>query len=75
MQRDSSPTSPLMDARNNLLSILPRIMACMVTLWKAVSQDSDVTSTASSSRLSQIGMFKLIVGDTKVCSVIFTFYL
>ena len=28
--------SPVMDARNNLLSVLPRIIACMASLWRAM---------------------------------------
>ncbi|CAG5127027.1 unnamed protein product, partial [Candidula unifasciata] len=35
--RDSAPVSPVLDARSRLLGILPRIMACMAMLWKAVA--------------------------------------
>ncbi|CAL1528923.1 unnamed protein product [Lymnaea stagnalis] len=35
--RDSAPISPVLEARTRLLGILPRIMACMATLWKAVA--------------------------------------
>uniref|UniRef100_A0A2C9KBU5 Uncharacterized protein n=1 Tax=Biomphalaria glabrata TaxID=6526 RepID=A0A2C9KBU5_BIOGL len=35
--RDSPPVAPVLDARTRLLGILPRIMACMATLWKAVA--------------------------------------
>ncbi|XP_067674328.1 protein dopey-1-like isoform X1 [Haliotis asinina] len=36
-QRDDSPSNPVLEARRSLLSILPRIMACMSTLWRAIN--------------------------------------
>ena len=39
-QRDLSLLSPILDARRGLLSIMPRIVACMATLWHAVSKAS-----------------------------------
>ncbi|KAL3881558.1 hypothetical protein ACJMK2_027984, partial [Sinanodonta woodiana] len=35
-QRELSSSSPVLEARGSLLSILPRIMACMTSLWKAM---------------------------------------
>ena len=29
--------SPVLDARNNILSVMPRIMACLAALWRAVT--------------------------------------
>ncbi|XP_041353922.1 protein dopey-1-like isoform X2 [Gigantopelta aegis] len=43
-QRDSSLISPILDARRALLSIMPRIVACMATLWHAVSRASQEQS-------------------------------
>ena len=34
-QRELSPLAPVLEARRILLSILPRILACMTSLWKA----------------------------------------
>ena len=34
--RDLGSVSPVLDARNNLLSVLPRIIACMTSLWRAM---------------------------------------
>jgi hypothetical protein len=63
-QRDQSPVSPLVEARSNLLSILPRIMACMATLWKAVNVDSLKPSTTT--RGLADGLQKIMMGDPKV---------
>ena len=34
-QRELGPLAPVLEARRILLSILPRILACMTSLWKA----------------------------------------
>ncbi|XP_012945131.1 protein dopey-1 [Aplysia californica] len=47
--RDSAPVSPVLEARARLLSILPRIMACMATLWKAVSVGGEAGEATPSS--------------------------
>ncbi|PVD28894.1 hypothetical protein C0Q70_11489 [Pomacea canaliculata] len=65
-QRDMSPVSPVMEARSNLLSIMPRIMACMATLWKAVSHDGIPAVTTSSRSQAHNGFYKLLMGDPKV---------
>ncbi|KAK3576489.1 hypothetical protein CHS0354_034162 [Potamilus streckersoni] len=36
-QRELGSSSPVLEARGGLLSILPRIMACMTSLWKAMN--------------------------------------
>ncbi|XP_052808898.1 protein dopey-1-like isoform X3 [Mya arenaria] len=36
-QREIGVVSPVMDARNNILSVMPRIMACLTALWRAVN--------------------------------------
>ena len=58
--------SPVLEARSNLLSILPRIMACMSTLWKAVNCDMTYPSMADISKQRQEGVHHLIMGDPKV---------
>ncbi|XP_076444435.1 protein DOP1A-like isoform X3 [Babylonia areolata] len=65
-QRDTSPVSPVLEARNNLLSIMPRIMACMATLWKAVSLDPSLTPPTHIARQRQDGVQKLIMGEHRV---------
>lgn len=61
-----SPVSPVMEARSNLLSIMPRIMACMATLWKAVSHDGIPAVTTTSRSQAHNGFYKLVMGDPKV---------
>ena len=34
--RDLGMVSPVLDARSNLLSVLPRIIACMASMWRAM---------------------------------------
>ncbi|KAK7479632.1 hypothetical protein BaRGS_00029098 [Batillaria attramentaria] len=65
-QSDALPISPMLDARNNLLSILPRIMACMATLWKAVNCDGVESTMADSGKQKRCGLHKLIMGEPKV---------
>ena len=65
-QRDASPVSPVLEARSNLLSILPRIMACMATLWKAVNRDSTQSHATDVNKQRQDGVHQLIMGDPKV---------
>ncbi|XP_070189330.1 protein DOP1A-like isoform X2 [Littorina saxatilis] len=65
-QRDTSPVSPVLEARNNLLSILPRIMACMATLWKAVNTDTAQSAVTDVARQRREGVHRLIMGDSKV---------
>lgn len=36
-QREAGNLSPVLDARNNILSVMPRIMACMASLWRALN--------------------------------------
>lgn len=42
-QRDAASLAPLLEARRVLLSILPRIIACMLTLWKAITKSEEET--------------------------------
>ncbi|XP_062580439.1 protein dopey-1-like isoform X4 [Saccostrea cucullata] len=45
--RDLSP-APVREARNGLLSIMPRIIACMASLWRAVNVDEDSSKVQES---------------------------
>ncbi|KAL4233674.1 Protein dopey-1 [Mactra antiquata] len=36
-QREAGNMSPVLDARNYILSVMPRIMACMAALWRALN--------------------------------------
>ncbi|GFR99136.1 protein dopey 1 [Elysia marginata] len=57
--RDSAPVQPVLEARTRVLSVLPRVMACMATLWKAVT----VTSEDGVSYITchpHVGDFKLV---------------
>lgn len=65
-QRDTSPVSPVLEARNNLLSIMPRIMACMATLWKAISRHTTHAPATDIARQKQDGVQKLIIGEPRV---------
>ncbi|VDI65588.1 Hypothetical predicted protein [Mytilus galloprovincialis] len=55
-QRDLGPKAPIMEARRSLLSILPRIIACMTALWKA----------SDSAEKSKTNQQKYIIGSPKV---------
>ncbi|KAH9488781.1 Protein dopey-1 [Bulinus truncatus] len=57
--RDSAPMSPVLDARARLLGTLPRIMACMATLWKAVAIVSEDGSAYITSHPT-VGDFKAV---------------
>lgn len=58
--RESTP-APVMEARRGLLSIMPRIIACMATLWRAVNVDEDSSNVREGNTW--------IMGRPKVCSV------
>ncbi|XP_060598596.1 protein dopey-1-like isoform X2 [Ruditapes philippinarum] len=36
-QRDLGAMSPVLEARNSILSVMPRIIACMASLWRAIN--------------------------------------
>ncbi|XP_053397950.1 protein dopey-1-like isoform X3 [Mercenaria mercenaria] len=36
-QRDLGAMSPVLEARNSILSVMPRIIACMAALWRAIN--------------------------------------
>ncbi|XP_059152409.1 protein dopey-1-like [Physella acuta] len=57
--RDSVPISPVLEARTRLLGILPRIMACMATLWKAVAVTTEDGLSYITSHPS-VGDFKAV---------------
>ncbi|GAB1600861.1 protein dopey-1-like isoform X3 [Argonauta hians] len=40
-QSDAALLVPLLEARSHLLSILPRIIGCMATLWKAIHESEE----------------------------------
>ncbi|XP_029636600.1 protein dopey-1 isoform X3 [Octopus sinensis] len=40
-QSDAALLVPLLEARTHLLSILPRIIGCMATLWKAINESEE----------------------------------
>ncbi|XP_050391433.1 protein dopey-1 isoform X1 [Patella vulgata] len=51
--RDNTAMSPVLEARRGLLSILPRIMACMAVMWKALnSVTSGETDRYTQARLT-----------------------
>ena len=57
-QRDLGTMSPVLEARNSILSVMPRIIACMASLWRAINivekqEDSPV----------------LTMGSPKVCKI------
>ncbi|GFO47236.1 protein dopey 1 [Plakobranchus ocellatus] len=57
--RDSTPIQPVLEARSRVLSVLPRVMACMATLWKSVT----VTTEDGASYITchpHVGDFKLV---------------
>lgn len=57
--RDSVPVQPVLEARTRVLNVLPRVMACMATLWKAVT----VTTEDGVSYITchpHVGDFKLV---------------
>lgn len=58
--RESTP-APVMEARRGLLSIMPRIIACMTSLWRAVNVDEDSSNVLESNTW--------IMGRPKVCLV------
>lgn len=59
-QKESSMLSPVMDARNNILSVMPRIMACLTSLWRAVNivdkQDDWCSVTIGAPKVCKLSM-------------------
>ena len=56
--RESTP-APVMEARRGLLSIMPRIIACMASLWRNVNVDEESGHVPESNTW--------IMGRPKVC--------
>ncbi|ESO88953.1 hypothetical protein LOTGIDRAFT_154021 [Lottia gigantea] len=56
--RDNTAMSPVIEARRNLLSILPRIMACMAVMWKALN-------TVTSGEADRFTQARLTMGSPK----------
>ncbi|CAG5136270.1 unnamed protein product [Candidula unifasciata] len=58
--RDTTPVSPVLVTRAHLLSMLPRIVACMAGLWKAVASTASADDSTCATELQPLGDVRAI---------------